>query len=470
MKNKIKKYITDNKMINHGESVVAGVSGGSDSMCLLNVLMELREELGLTLYAVHVHHGIRGVDADEDMEFVEMYCAEHDVECYTYRFDVINEAKKLNMSTEEAGRHLRYKAFEEVAGRCNGKIAVAHNVEDNVETILLNMCRGTGITGMCGIMPVRDNVIRPIMCLTKQEIYEYLNERNISYRVDKSNFTEEYTRNKIRLKVLPYITEHINTRAVEHIGQLSQNVKEAVEFIDEYVDSVLHKYMRAEKDSVHISVNVQNEKGIIISGVIRRAIKTITNSLKDITNVHIEEAKSILDKQVGTIIYLPYGIRVEKGYDEVKVYKEKGTDKKSASVEKQIEIDIQDYGEYVIENFGKLIVSKSEYTEEIFGKSIYTKWVDCDILKDSLQIRTRQTGDYIVVNEKGSRKKIKDLFIDLKIPREQRDNILLLTKNHEVVWVIGHRLGYNYKVHKNSENVTLLEYVDKNGVNDGRKN
>ena len=462
MKNKVKKYIYEYKMLKQGDSVVVGVSGGSDSMCLLNLLIELRLEMKLNIYVVHIHHGLRGEDADKDMQYVEEFCKEHNVISYTYKFNVMDEAKKLNMSTEEAGRYLRYLKFNEVAEKYNAKIAVAHNIEDNAETVLHNMFRGTGITGMCGILPVRNNIIRPIMCLTKKEIYDYLEEGNIQYKVDSTNFTEEYTRNKIRLRVLPYVTEQINLRAVEHIDMLSKNVRETMDFINDFIDEASDKYIKQDGEKVMLSLEIRKEKSIIMTGLIRNAIKKITNSLKDITNVHIEDIKQLVNKQVGTYVCLPYGIRVERSYESLRIFLDK------SEKNELIKIDIDNYGEYEILDKGTLYVTQSEYTDEIFNKTIYTKWLNCDILKGALQLRTRQEGDYIVVNEAGARKKIKDFFIDLKIPRKDRENILLLANGNEVLWVMGYRIGYNYKVHKNCEKITRFEYVEKDGGNYAR--
>lgn len=472
MEEKVLKYIKENNMINNDESVVVGVSGGSDSMCLLSILQELKKELKLKLYVVHIHHGIRGKDADEDMLFVENYCRLKGITCFSYRFDVINEAKNKGLSTEEAGRILRYEAFSKLAKKYDAKIAVAHNMSDNVETVLFNMFRGSGIKGLTGIAPVRDNVIRPILCLSKEEIYAYLEKKHIDYRVDKSNFEEEYTRNKIRLKLIPYITENINEKAMEHINELSDSMNEMLDFIEAEGNNLFERYVTVSGNDynkeVFIDQEVFSKRHILLATLVRRCIRCITGSLKDITRTHIENIIALKDKQVSARLNLPYDVLARRTYEGIEICKRKKEFKGEIS-EKQV-ISLLKLGSFDIPGeAAKLCLSESTFTEEIFKENIYTKWISYDILKGNLSLRTRRTGDYIVVDDKGSRKKLKDYLINEKVPKEERDNIWLLANGHEIVWIVGHRLGANYKIDKNSENVIKVEFI-KYGGKDERKN
>lgn len=462
MKEKVIKYIKENNMLNINDSVVIGVSGGSDSMCLFSILLELKSEYSLKLYVVHINHCIRGENANKDMEYVEKICKENDIECFAYKIDVNAMAKEKRISTEEAGRIARYEKFYEIAGKYNAKIAVAHNMSDNAETVLFNMFRGSGIRGMAGILPKRDNIIRPIMCLSKEEIYEYLEKNKIEYRVDESNFTEEYTRNKIRLNILPYVTENINEKAVLHINELSRSMVEISEYIDEEAERLSEKYVTFKSNeniAAVIDEQLFQHKNIVASQVVRKAVYKVAGKLKDITRVHIESIASLKEKQVGASVSLPYGMVATREYKDIllQIEKKEACKFDNAPIK---EIQINDFGIYdILELNEKISLSCDKFSKQVFKENMYTKWISYDILKGSLSLRTRQTGDYIVINDKGSKKSIKDFFIDSKIPKNQRDRVLLLTKGHEVLWIIGYRLSAKYKVSENSEHIIKVDII-----------
>lgn len=467
MKEKVIKYIKENNMLNKNDSIVIGVSGGSDSMCLFSILLELKNEYNLKLYVVHINHCLRGKDADKDMEYVEKVCKKHDVPCFSYKIDINSLAAEKKISTEEAGRMARYEKFHEIAEKYNAKIAVAHNMSDNAETVLFNMFRGSGIKGMTGISPKRDNIIRPIMCLSKDEIYEYLNKNKIEYRVDESNFTEEYTRNKIRLKVLPYVTENINEKAILHINELSGTMDEISEYIDDEADKLLKSHVIfKENEGVKTAVIDEllfDHKKIIVSQVIRKAVCNVAGKLKDISRVHVEDIMSLYAKQVGASINLPYGMVAIREYKDILLQKKSQMEGYSINqTDGDIikEIRIKDFGIYEIPNHEeKISILPDKFRKDVFEEKIYTKWIDYDILKGDLSLRTRQTGDYIVINDKGSKKSLKDFFIDKKVPRNQRDNILLLTRGHDILWIIGYRLSAKYKVSENSKHIIKVDII-----------
>ena len=204
MVEKVFKFIKENRIFDSGDSVILGVSGCADSICMLTVLCKLKHRLNLKLYVVHVNHGIRGGDALEDENFVKEFCEKENLSFFPYHINVPEIVKKTGMSEEEAGRRERYRIFYELANELKSdKIAVAHNLNDNSETILFNMFRGTGIKGMTGIPVQRDKIVRPLLCVTRAEIEAYLDSLNISYCMDITNKSTEYTRNKIRLELCP---------------------------------------------------------------------------------------------------------------------------------------------------------------------------------------------------------------------------------------------------------------------------
>lgn len=469
---KIEDYIRKYNMIGGAENIVAGVSGGADSMCMLHLLKKFRERYGYRLAVVHIHHGLRGKDADEDMEYVEKCCDEWKIEFYPFRYKVEELAKQWHMSSEEAGRKVRYDSFYKVLKELGGgKIAVAHNSDDNSETFLLNLFRGTGITGLTGISPVRQNIIRPVLCLGRKQILEYLRENGIDYRTDETNEGELYTRNKIRNRVLPYVRQDINDRASEHIIQAADALSEICSYMDKQADSAYRTVVRQQNQRYEILIpEMEYYDKVLQKMICRKAVESLAGKLKDITSVHIDIILELMAGETGKKANLPYDIVCEKQYQTLLLYKNQG--KKQHSRRGCIECDIEGLGEEKREillgdeGVFKLKKIKKVITNIKFEEKMYTKWLDYDILKSTFQIRNRRAGDYIVINRSGGRKKIKDFFIDLKIPREERDKILLLAKGSEIFWVIGYRISERCKISEDTKNILEIEYFAEEEVSD----
>ena len=468
MKNKVLNYIRENKMIEAGESVVIGVSGGADSMCLLHIMEEISSQMGLKLAVVHIHHGIRKETADRDAEFVANYCKQRGIACYVKRFDVPALSKEWGMSDEEAGRKVRYDAFSDVLndmldGASKGKIAVAHNADDSAETVLLNLFRGTGIKGMSGILPIRGNVIRPVLCLTRQEIEEYNELHNIVYIHDETNFQTEYTRNKLRLDILPAIKESINRRASEHINMAGQSLAEIDEYMELECDKLFKQIVMMDTNENGVVITVKTQEYLMLHKAMRillvkKCLYTVAEKAKDISRRHMISVQELFEQEVGKCVNLPYSMVATKSYDGVIIRKHKmsGEAEKAKS---RNEVLVSGEGVFELEignNIISLTVEKGAYCDEIFNEYVCTKWIDCDIMDCNLLLRTRRDGDYIIIDDKGSRKKLKDFFIDKKVPREERDHICLLARGNEIIWIVGHRLNASYRVNKDTKNIMKL--------------
>ena len=463
MENKVLNYIKENKMIKAGEMVVVGVSGGADSVCLLHMLAKHRNVLDISLLAVHIHHGIRGESADRDAKFVEELCEKEEVPFFLYNYDIPKMAKEKGMSEEEAGRYARYEAFDKClrdnGADSNGKIAVAHNKDDLAETMLFNLIRGAGVKGLKGIAPMRGNIIRPVLCLERFEIEDYIRENDLDYITDETNFTCDYTRNKIRLGIIPQIKEGINPRAVSHMEMSASNLA----LIDDYMESQCEKEMA--------KIVSKKDEGLYIEGlafsklhkamqgyVVKKCLYAVAGKEKDISSVHINSVIDLFGMDVGKRINLPYAMIGVKEYEGVHIFvlhEDNINNRKEGYV-----VDIDGTGEYVFDD-GKinatLCVEKDTYNESIFIENECTKWIQCDIMKVNFQLRTRRQGDYIIVDEKGSKKKLKDFFIDKKIPKEERDDILLLANGDEIVWIVGYRLNYRYRVQNEYAKIYKLQ-------------
>lgn len=449
MLRKVEKYIKENNLIENNDLIVVGVSGGADSVCLFLVLLEMKKIFSLKINVVHINHGIRGIEADEDAEYVEKLCLEHGVCCEVFKFDIPGIALQRGISLEEAGREVRYETFQKVCVEKNAqKIAVAHNLNDNAETILLSLFRGTGIKGLTGIKAKRNNIIRPLLCVERIEIEEYLKEKDISYRTDSSNLQEVYSRNKIRNTILPEVVKGVNSSAISHIVSAGKSLDE----IEKFLESQTLKFYNGNV------INIDNfmELDIVIKKrIIRKAIEETAGKLKDITSTHVEDVLSLCGKEVGKYIMLPYGLQAVRTYSEI-VIENTGSEEKK----QDIFIDLVKEGDYEIsDNKGKIklsIIDKNEYLKIV--ENMYTKCFDYDKIKDTLHLRTRKEGDIIQINPNGNTKKIKSYFIDEKIPSKERDKVLLVARDNHVIWVIGHRKSEAFKVTEETKKIILLEY------------
>ena len=466
MKNKVLKYIKQNKMIEAGESVVVGVSGGADSMCLLHILNSIKDEYEIDIIAVHIHHGIRKETADRDAVFVKEYCESIGIPCHICRYDVPFIAKECGMSEEEAGRKVRYDSFYNVLDTVknngkSGKIAVAHNADDLAETVLLNLFRGSGLTGLTGIRPVRGDVIRPILCLSRAEVEEYDRHYEVRYITDETNFETEYTRNKIRLDIMPRIVSGINDKAVSHVNNTAAGLTLIDDYMDKESDKVIEAITHCDGNDLYINIEKFNKLHVAMQWqVSKKCLCMVAKKSKDISRIHIEGLMTLFGMQTGKKVNLPYGMTAIREYGEVHL-RQDISNKESVckSVEKDNSVNICGFGEYtyIADNFtAKLSVESDTFSKQVFEENNFTKWIDCDIMKANLQLRTRKPGDYIVIDEAGSKKKLKDFFIDKKIPQERRDKVLLVASGNEIVWIVGYRLSGAYKVSKDTKNILKL--------------
>lgn len=462
MVNKVLQFIEEKKMLLPNDSVIVGVSGGADSVCLLNILIMMKDIIPITVYVVHIEHGIRGLESIEDANYVESLADKYNLGFKKFSYDVQAEASNACLGMEEMGRILRYQSFHTALQEFNcNKIAVAHNKNDNVETSLLNLFRGSGLKGLSGIPPVRDNIIRPLMCVERKEIEAWLKKHEIEYRTDKTNLEDEYTRNKIRLNIIPYLQENINRQVITHIDNTSKIIYEAWEYLEEETDKVYSRCVESKDQSNIVKITAfMNESEIIKKNIIRKCISNYEIGLKDITNAHVESILALISNHVGKSINLPNNLKVKRSYNEI-IFENYSKDKIILNEET---INIKVPGMYMFK--GNLFVfSLEEYEKnQIIPEKMYTKWLDYDKIRGDLQLRTRETGDYLEVNSLGGTKKLKSYFIDEKIEKDRRDSIPLLIVNNHAVWVVGYRISEKYKVNNHTKRVLKVQ------VNGGKCN
>ena len=302
--NTIKRY----EQIKSGDTIVVGVSGGPDSICLLNVLKNLQNELKINIVVAHINHMIRK-EADSETVFVQDFCEQRDIKCFVKKADVLQIAKEKKLGTEEVGRKIRYDFFEEVKNLVGGnKIATAHNANDNAETVLMNFLRGSGSTGLKGIEPIRDNkLIRPIIECTRQEIEQYCNEKGLNPKYDKTNQENIYTRNKIRNMLIPYIQENFNPNIIETINRMSNLIATDEMYFKSIVKQSYKETFisRTEKEIILDLKKFNILEKVIKSRLIIYTINELLGTTNGIEKIHIEDVIKLCKNNIGNKYLTP---------------------------------------------------------------------------------------------------------------------------------------------------------------------
>lgn len=461
------EMITEYRMIEPGDRIVAGVSGGADSVCLLIVLLDYRKNIPFEIKVVHVEHGIRGEDSRRDAQYVEELCKTCQVEFECVSCDIPAIAKEKRLSEEEAGRLFRYEAFERVRKEWNGnKIAVAHNQNDQAETILWNLARGSGLDGAAGIRPVRDRIIRPLLACERKEIEAYLTERGIDWCEDATNHSMEYTRNRIRGKVLPEMETGINAKTVSHLSAFGKEMRETAEFLDMLTQKAMKACAQAAPGKgVVFCKSFLQEPVFLRERIVRAVLKEVGCGLKDIRREHIEKVVSLSEGQSGKEIILPGGWRAGKSFDRLVIQKKVSEESRECPM-----IPLLIPGE-TRTPFGTFFARVFPNENQPIPQNKYTKWLNYDKITCDITLRGRAPGDFLIINRQGGRKKLKAYFIEEKVPSAERDRIPLLTIGSEVLWVTGYRISEGYKVEKSTETILEITYKEENhGRKDQRFN
>ena len=311
LKEKVLETIKKYELISNGDKLVIGVSGGPDSMCMLNVLKEIKESgtLDFEITVAHINHMIRE-EAKEDENYVKKYCKKNGINFYSRSIDVEKIANTSKIGTEEAGRNERYKFFDEILRKtASSKIAIAHNKNDNVETVMMNIIRGSGVSGLKGIEAKREKYIRPLIECEREEIEEYCEKENLNPRIDKTNFENIYTRNKIRNIVIPFIKKEFNPNIIETINRLSNLVTEEEIYIEKQVEKEYKEILieeDLEKRTIILDLKkFNNEEKVIKSRLILYTITRIFGNSKGIEKIHIEDIIKLCNNNVGNKYLTP---------------------------------------------------------------------------------------------------------------------------------------------------------------------
>ena len=457
MLRKVLSYIKDNKLIESGDKILVALSGGPDSVCLLNILVELKEELNIDIGAAHINHLLRGEDAFKDEEYVVEICKEMEIPCFVTRVDINKYSKEHKLSSELAGRQVRYEFFEEIIKKEGfKKIATAHNANDQAETILFRLMRGTGLEGLGGIKASRDNkIIRPILCLSRQEVERYIELKKLKPRIDKTNFEKIYNRNKIRLDILPYMKENFNEDIIQTLNRMSVLLQKDNNFLEKLALNSYKKYCIEYEDYFIIKEGIFKEEEPVINRILRHAVLKYSKSRYDFEMKHINEIFSLSQKGSGKVVHLPNGIYAENIYGDIYIKNKKN--KCDVNKEEKVVINKDKIGNKVI-CFGQFLIEFSFYNNHErnninLNQDNLMQCFDFNKINDKILIRKRIDGDKIIPLGMNGTKKLKDIFIDMKIPKDERDNIPILCFDEKIAWIIGVRISDEYKVTNQSKNI-----------------
>lgn len=442
MINIIKENIEKYKLLEYNDKVLVGVSGGPDSVALLHVLKRLQPIYNLTLSICHLNHQLRGKDAEADSHFVETLGRQLDIKTYIFSRNVSEYSKDHKMSFEEAARKLRYECFRKVMEETqSNRLAIGQNKNDQVETFFLRAFRGAGLEGLTAIKHKRQDVIRPLLGISRGEIEAYIDRHHLDYRIDKTNYEVLYARNKIRNELVPYIKEHFNENIIDQIYKSVQLLQEDLDFIDLSVEQV-YQSMELKKPRYEIDLSrLRHLHESLRSRVLRKMIEDFLGNLKEVSYGHIQDLDQLIYKgDHGKKIFIQDKVCFEISYEKLMVYQVCDSKGLMAS-----NFDVNQT--FIWHNQG---VMKVENYHNNKTNNFIT--IDADKIKGQLILRTRKPGDRFIPLGMSGHKKLKDFMIDLKIPLHKRDEILLLCDDEAIIWVVGYRMSEAYKVSSKTQN------------------
>jgi len=423
-------------MLAPGDGVVVGISGGVDSVSLLSALLELQEEFQLTISAIHINHNLRGKASARDERLVQALCDKLEVPLFTYQANVMDFAADNKLGIEEAGRKLRYKYLHQTRSEVGAvKIAVGHNQDDSAETLLLNLFRGTGLRGLCGIPPVNGSVIRPLIEVSRSEIETYAEKKALPYTIDETNAGLDYNRNVIRNSIMPLIHSHFGNTTSDVIARNALFMRDEEDFLDSFSreKSGMLAY-RFSCEKILLIEELVSLPVAIARRVIRAAISELRceMGLEDITFSHVESIIDIARGRTGREVSLP-GFKARREYEHLILYKEQ---ENSGFC-------------YVLEPDSPIRLTGLTVTLSLNPTSHYTHSFNYDKVNMPLELRTRHPGDRITLP--GGTKKLQDYFTDTKTPRHRRDSTPLLAHGSDILWIMDSldRINIAYQADEN---------------------
>ncbi|HJF84891.1 MAG TPA: tRNA lysidine(34) synthetase TilS [Megamonas hypermegale] len=453
---KVEKFCLENDLFSAHDRLVVACSGGPDSMALVDILRRLQHKHDLQLYIAHAEHGIRQESSLEDARYVQNYCRKYNLPFYLEHLNVPDFARERKMSMETAARVLRYRFLRKVKDATgSAKIATAHHLNDQAETFLQHLIRGAGSAGLSGMRAVNGDIVRPFLCLYRREIEAYCEKYDLQPRLDETNLSLEYERNKIRLELLPLL-EKYNSGIVKSICNSAKIIAEQNDYINFSAQKVYNNICKQSADGkVHLNVlQVKQEHIALRTALYRLIIRNVQGNLENITAKHVDKIDRFVHSgHAGLILQLPQYLTAEYGYGEVIFQKNTAANAPSA-IENGYNIKIEMNTAAVLPGGCIIEMKKVAKPFKITGNA--QCFVDGDKLSGEIFVRTRCTGDKIMPKGMNGTKKVKDIFIDRKIPAKLRDSVPLVCDGRGIIWIAGVQQDNYYALNKDSKNIVYL--------------
>ncbi|MGN0520613.1 MAG: tRNA lysidine(34) synthetase TilS [Candidatus Fimenecus sp.] len=450
MRNAVLSCVREYAMFRDGDRVTVGFSGGADSCCLLHLLFTLQEELHIQVSALHIHHGIRGAEADRDAAFCKAFCEKFGIPFAVSYVHVPQTAAQSRETTEECARRLRYAALQNAAGE-QGKIATAHTADDNAETVLWNLTRGTGLAGLCGIPPVRENIVRPLLFCTRAQVEAYCEEKHLAFVTDSTNFSPAYTRNRIRHEILP-VLKTLNPAVLEAVTRMCTHLREENETAEAFCDTLLQNI---HTNAIPLDM-LKNQPKALACRVLKRVLQEKTGV--ELSASHIDAVYALLFKN-GSVT-LPNGVtaRSRGGVLEFPTKTEAElfcipfpTENFPATVcLPQGRVEIQKYTQKDLQNLHKDLLANA---------------VDCVKIGNAV-LRSRRAGDRFTHGRRAVTKSVKKWLNELGVAPEQRNVLPLLATENEILWFAGCGASKTAKPTENTKEFLVLTYICGGNTNE----
>ena len=458
--NRIREFCRQKGLFAPGDRIILGLSGGADSVCLFLVLKFLSEEWNLTIFPVHVNHNLRGDEAMQDQQFCEELCRQQGYELYVVSAPVAELAKEHGWTLEEAGRNARYQAFARLQEKwqCN-KTVVAHHKNDQAETVLFQFLRGSRLKGLSGMKAQNGSIVRPLLCVEREEIEAYLQEKQQSFCIDRTNYEEEYTRNRIRHRLVP-LAKELQPRAVEHVADTADYLGRVESFLERLTGDLYKQCAAVEASGVSLRIAPLLEaEPLLAERVVYQALCKACGGKKDITAGYVSDCMELLKKQTGKNISLPGGLLAKRSYEVLWIGR-------TVSPEAVVYEEITEFPHRIIlsEGAGILTLTVQDFARENekkaekmgrIPKSTYTKWFDYDKINEVVSWRTPEPEDTITLYTDGRGKRVFEVLKEAKVPKEKRESTGVLAAGNRILWIPGIRGSEGYRVTEETKRVLI---------------
>jgi len=466
---KVKNFISTNKMIHPGEKTVVGVSGGPDSLSLLYALFYLKDELHFTLHIAHLDHKIRGVESAADAIFVEEHARKLSIAFTIEAIDVPNIIRINKLSFENGARKIRYDFYDRVAAKVGAvKVALGHNADDQAETILMRLFRGAGSRGLSGIPKVRDGkYIRPLLSNSRSEIDKFLSDLGLSPRQDSSNQKSIYLRNKIRLELLPLLEAEYNPNIKNVLCRTAEILQSESELLDKIVAENLSTCVTTCHPSI-IEISIDNFKKqhlAIQRRILRLCLADIVGSTLDVCFERIESILNLISSsKPNCILILPHNVEIIKSYDKL-IIRKANSDVKFFEFEYELNVpgitELPELKSMIVTKLNEHFTVESQNQLQLENSDEVGEVFDFEKIKQPLRVRNRRRGDRFQPLGMCGEKKLKDFFIDVKVPKQLRDQIPILVSGDEILWVVGYRMSDRFKITDSTRQKLAVSFMKR---------